>query len=132
MPCPNANKGPESADKFGMEKQMVYWKPVRSRNRFGETFLNPYFPQLINRAYGGKLLFEIVSMDCKIPISFENAINLVEIEFCRAADSGQIGSEPVQCHWYYRNFVQWLSDQGYSIELTGDEFETALICSLVA
>jgi hypothetical protein len=115
-----------------MKKQMVYWKPIRSQNRLGEIFLNQQFPQLIDRAYSGRLLFEIVSMEPKSPISFEKAVNLIEVEFRRAVNSGQIGPEPGQCHWYYHNFVKYVSDQGYSVELTGDEFETASICSVVA
>jgi hypothetical protein len=77
-------------------------------------------------------VFEIVSRPPKkIPIVFEDAVNLVQREFYRASGSGQIGSEIVQSHWYYRNFVKWISEQGYSLELTGDEFETALMCNLL-
>jgi hypothetical protein len=95
-------------------------------------YLNQYFPQLIDSAYRGELLFEIVSMNPKISISFENAVNLVEKEYRRAADAGQTGPNPGHSRWYYENFIKWISDQGYSIELNGDEFETALICRIVA
>jgi hypothetical protein len=115
-----------------MRKQIVKWKPVRSLDRFGDIYLNQHFPQLIDCAYRGELLFEIVSMVPKIVISFENAVNLIEKEYRRAADAGHAGPEPGQSHWYYRNFIKWISDQGYSIELNGDEFETALICRVVA
>jgi hypothetical protein len=121
-------KVPDSADKLNMKKQVVYWKPIQSRRESGEFYLNHYFSQLIDNAYSGELLFAIVSMVPKIPIAFEDAVNLVENEFQRAANSGQRGSKPGQSHWYYRNFVKWISDQGYSIELTGDEFETASMC----
>jgi hypothetical protein len=93
--------------------------------------LSHHFAQLIDCAYSGELLFEIVSMQPKAPISFGHAVNLIETEFDRAAESGRMGSNPGQSHWYYRNFVNWISDQGYSIELTGDEFETASVCSVV-
>jgi hypothetical protein len=127
-----AKKVPDLSDKWVMRKQVVNWKPIKSRNRFGEIYLNQYFPQLIDSAYRGELLFEIVSMTAKTSISFENAVNLVEKEYRRAADSGKRGSSPGHSGWYYENFIQWISDQGYSIDLSGDEFETALMCRVVA
>lgn len=74
----------------------------------------------------------MLSMEPKTPISFEDAANLAAQELHRASDAGQIGRKPGQSHWYCENFVKFISDQGYSIELTGDEFETALMCSVVA
>ena len=71
-------------------------------------------------------------MKTKTPISFEDAVNLAHDEFFRASDAGRFGRDPGQCDWYYENFIDWISDQGYHIELTGDEFETALMCSRVA
>jgi hypothetical protein len=124
--------GPGSSDKLSMKKQMVYWKPIRSISKLGKPFLNHYYPILIDGSYKGRLLFEILSMDFKTPISFEDAANLALKERIRASDAGQIGYEPGQCFWYHRNFVNWISDQGYSIELTGDEFETSLMCGVVA
>jgi hypothetical protein len=115
-----------------MKKQVVSWKPIRSRNRLGEVFISDSFPQLIDCAYRGELLFEIVSMIPKTPISFEHAVNIIEKEYFRASSGGQWGPNPGQANWYYRNFVQWISDQGYCIELTGDEFETASICGALA
>ena len=115
-----------------MRRQLIYWKPVRSQNIYGETYLNRYFPQLINQASNGALVFEILSMKVKTPISFEYAVNLADEESFRASNSGRSGYEPGQSHWYYRNFVKWISEQGYHIELTGDEFETAAMCSYVA
>jgi hypothetical protein len=115
-----------------MKKQLVNWMPIRSLSKSGEVYLDPYFPQLIDSARNGELLFEIIAMEAKAPISLEDALNLVKIEFRRAADSGQRGSNPGQSHWYYENFVHWIATQGYCIDLTGDEFETASICRRVA
>lgn len=129
---PNAKTGPGAADKQRMKKQVVNWKPVRGRNKLGEMYFDHYFPQLIDSSYRSELLHEIISMSPKKPISFEGAINLARKEFSRAAESGQIGYDPGQSFWYFANFIQWIADQGYSIELTGDEFETTSICRLVA
>lgn len=98
----------------------------------GKIYKSEHLPRLIDSAYRSQLLYEIISMAPKTPISFEDAANLMWSQFTRATDAGQIGSEPGQSHWYYRNFVKWIADQGYSIELTGDEFETASISSQVA
>lgn len=114
-----------------MKKQVVIWKPIRSRNRQGKMYINRYFPQLIDSAYRAELLFEIISMEPKIPISFEDAANLAKHETNRAMDAGQNGHELGQSHFYYSNFVKWISELGYSIDLTGDEFETASMCSMV-
>jgi hypothetical protein len=43
--------------------------------------------------------------------------------FSKAVHSCRIGNKPEECHWYYQHFVEWISAQGYHIELTGDEFE---------
>lgn len=114
-----------------MKRQVVIWKPIRSRNRQGEVFISNSFPQLIDCAYRGELVFAMLSMPPKTPISFEAAVNLVEEKYYRASDVGHRGSEPGQNNWYYENFVKWISDQGFSIDLTGDEFETATMCRLV-
>lgn len=87
---------------------------------------------LIDIAYKGRLLSEIISMPKKAPITFEHAVNLCQTEFDRLADAGQSGPNRGQAHWHYRNFVLWISEQGYSIELTGDEFETPTLSRLVA
>jgi hypothetical protein len=112
--------------------QVVFWKPIRSRSVSGKIFKSEHLPKLIDSAYRSQLLYEIISMEPKKPISFEDAANLMWAEFTRASDAGQIGTDPGQSHWYYRNFVKWIADQGYSIELTGEEFETASIASQVA
>lgn len=111
---------------------MVYWKPVRCLNREGKAYISDSFPKVIDCAYNGELLAEMVAMRPQSPISFEAALNLVKKEFYRVADTGRLGPKPGHSHWYYYNFVQWISDQGYHIELSGDEFETALMCGVVA
>src|SRR5262245_15344298 len=105
-----------------MRKQFLHWKPIRSVNRFGIEYRNPYFPNLISKAYRGLLLEKIISMEQKKPISYEIAVNLAQDEFVRAGQSGQIGQSPGQSRWYYINFVEFISNQGFHIELTGDEF----------
>jgi hypothetical protein len=127
-----AKIGPDSADKISVKKQVVIWKPVRCVRRNGENYLSDAFPQLLESAYNGELIFKIASMPLKTAITFETAVNLTRREFNRALDAGHYGQNPGQAHWYYKNFVQWISDLGYSIYLTGDEFETALVTSVLA
>ncbi len=80
-------------------------------------------PDLIASSYRGSLSHHILSMPLKNPMSFETAILMVSDEFSRAVKARKCGYEPGECHWYYKNFVQWISDKGWHIELTGDEFE---------
>lgn len=40
-----------------------------------------------------------------------------------ARAAGRIGCEPEELMWYSCNFVEWLSEIGHHIELTGDEFD---------
>ena len=115
-----------------MRKQLVNWKPIVSKNIYGEDYLNNAFPSLIARAYRGTLIDTILSMPSKKSISFEAAVNLACDQFHKAADLRKFGYEPGQCFWYHENFVQWISEQGFHIELTGDEFEALALASKVA
>lgn len=59
----------------------------------------------------------------KTPISFEAAINFVSDKQRDAFAAGQIGRNPGQYLWYQHNFIEFISDLGYHIEITGDEFD---------
>lgn len=115
-----------------MRKQPVKWKPVRSKSVYGNEYQNKEFPALIARAYRGTLIEEILSMPAKKSISFESAVNLACDEFHKAIDHGRIGRDSGHSHWYYKNFIQWISEQGFHIELTGDEFEAFVMSDKVA
>lgn len=98
---------------------------------YGEEYFNPYFPRVLAKVYRGTLLSEILKMPRKKPISFQDAVNLNGDERHRQIMSGNHGYEPGQAHWLYMNFVKWISDQGYHIELTGDEFEAVALSDKV-
>lgn len=61
-------------------------------------------------------------MPRKNPISFDFAISLIN-DKCVLAVQARNASQYL---WYYDNFVSHISDLGYHIELTGDEFEFVL------
>lgn len=52
-------------------------------------------------------------MEQKKPIQFEQAARMVKEKFFATKDAGRLGYAP----------GQWISDLGFHIELTGDEFE---------
>lgn len=115
-----------------MTKRPVHWKPVKTKDISGREFRNPYFMPLLSGYYRGTLLSEILSMPIQKPISFEEAAGLTHAAFLKAFTSRRIGHASGQTHWYFKNFVQWISDQGYHIELTGDEFEGYVLSDKVA
>jgi hypothetical protein len=55
-------------------------------------------------------------------ITFEAAINLVSENQKEAFVIGNIGKEPGQYLWFSQNFIEFITSQGFHIELTGDEF----------
>lgn len=60
-------------------------------------------------------------MPKKKSISYEEAIRLFSDRQREAFDAGDYGSKPGQCGWYTRNFISYVSELGYHIELEGDE-----------
>ncbi len=48
---------------------------------------------------------------------------MMRSEYQKAIKARKIGYEPGESGWYYSNFLKWISEKGWHIELTGDEFE---------
>lgn len=63
-------------------------------------------------------------MPKKNPISYEQAINLIADKKNEAFIHKDYGTKPGQYFWYSENFVAYISDLGFHIELSGDEIET--------
>lgn len=116
---------------YCMVKQCVAWKPVKCKNRMGESVRTP-IPEAIETHYRGTLLPRILSMPERTPISFDRAINLVSEKLLEALSAHRIGKGPGQFCWYTDNFIEWISSLGYHIELTGDEFESYSISDKVS
>lgn len=114
-----------------MVKHILIWKPVKCTNAFGEKVLVP-LPESISIHYRGTLLTKILSMPPKQPISFSDAIHLVAEKQIEALKAGRGGPEHGHLSWYTNNFVEWISELGYHIELTGDEFESRAMSAFVA
>lgn len=105
-----------------MVKQCVKWLPVECRNKFGEAVLLQ-IPESIDIHHRGTLISKILAMPEGRPVGFRTAINFLNEQFKTAFFEGRIGNEPGQCIWYINNFVEWMSNLGYQIQLSGDEFE---------
>lgn len=102
-----------------MTKHHVNWKKVAFINIAGKEFLAE-FPLFIEHYYRGTLLTSILNMPTKKPIHFDDAVRMAGQNFFDRA----IGHGRGQNSWYLQHFVEWISELGFHIELTGDEFES--------
>lgn len=105
-----------------MIKRIVSWKPVRIVAPDGRLTDDPHMPDLIAISYRGDLVDKIWAMPRKTPMTYEQAATMVGERFLLEISKGNIGGEKGQSHWFHRNFVEFISAEGYHIELTGDEF----------
>lgn len=72
-------------------------------------------------AYRGSLIDQILKMPTQEPISFEQAVVMASSEADRSANNYKFGNDRGHSRWFYANFVTFISEQGFHIELTGDE-----------
>lgn len=101
-----------------MTKQCAFWRPVACRNVRGGLFIAEW-PEIIANSYSGRLLEEILRMPKQTSISFDDAIRIANDEFARLLDAKR-------SYWIQTNFVEYISNKGFHIELSGDEFTIAL------
>jgi hypothetical protein len=108
-------------EKLSMMKQIVFWTSAPQ-----EPFLGiPTIPisREIDLNYRGTLISRILTMEAKVPISLDEAILIMQEHEEKARVAGQLGCESGQMIWFSFNFIEFISSQGYHIELNGDEFE---------
>ena len=107
------------------------WKNVKVRDIEGKlTEIN--VPTILQMDYRGTLLSGILGMQKKSPITFEFAVNLISDKQVEALREWKIGPQPGHDEWYSYHFLEYISDLGYHIELTGDEFEPLNMQNFVA
>jgi hypothetical protein len=109
-----------------MVKHCLIRKKVECKNVVGDP-VRLSIPRIIAVQYRGTLVSRILAMPRKLPLPFDSAINMVAEKQKEAFSAGQMGSKFGQYCWYTDNFVEWISDLGYHIELTGDEFEPYIL-----
>lgn len=102
-----------------MAKQLVKWKAVTLQNRAGE-FFDAEIAKSIEYYYRGTLISKILEMPKKTPVSFLNAVRVAGQEYFQ---SDKVGDARFETEWLLSHFVEWISELGFHIELTGDEFE---------
>lgn len=105
-----------------MNKQLVRWRAFNETNFVGVESLIPLAEELDIHCRG-TLLSQIVSMEPKTPISYQDAMSLTHETLKKCWKEKKISSEFGHYYWYFDHFCEWLSILGYHIELTGDEFE---------
>jgi hypothetical protein len=89
---------------------------------YGKPLEDP-MGQLAERFCRGELLAKILEMPCLRPLSYSDAMLMLNQRLCETWKNNDLGHSPGQSQWYWRNFVEFISAQGFHIELTGDEFE---------
>jgi hypothetical protein len=101
-----------------MNSLILHWHPVPVRSRKGHLFAST-MPTVLNFHSKGLLLVSALAMPKKTPVLFEEIIKMTHEKI----NDADLGLEPGQMQWIEKNFVQWVSDMGYHIEFTGDEFD---------
>lgn len=101
-----------------MPKHVLIWKAVKSKT-IRDTDCYIRIMDRVDRYYKGTLLTCILTMKKKQPISLESAVTLFSKEWINCV----LSRRAEECEVLDRNFVNWVSEKGYHIELTGDEFE---------
>lgn len=71
-------------------------------------------------------------MKKRTPISLEAAIHVLVENEQAARAAGRKGTDPGHLFWYAYHFVEWISELGYHIDLTGDEFEAISMSDKIA
>ena len=100
-------------------RQIVKWKTITSFNIYGEPYQDD-FPSIIEIHYRGNLIPRILDMPRKEPIYFYDAVKWAEKEYMRCIDVMAVKASK----FYLDYFVEWISEMGHHIELTGDEFDS--------
>lgn len=114
-----------------MDKQIVLWKRTTCTTDRG-TDVNLEMGELIDRHCRRTLLSQILKMPPKKSISFNDAARMLDIKLFECFKAGEYGNKRGQYHWYTQNFVPWISEQGFHIELTGDEFDLYAMTSVLS
>jgi hypothetical protein len=103
-----------------MRRNSVNWNSIQYRDPKSGIVEDNFFPTIIDYGYRCELLHNICSMPRKNPISFAKAVRLAVREYF----SSDYGFKKGQSYWYLDNFVDWISDLGFHIELSGEEFDS--------
>lgn len=78
-------------------------------------------PNLIAIAYRGELIDKILAMPRKTPITYEHAVLLASQGFGNALRAEIADGQPRDTFRFHRKFLEFISELGFHIELTGDE-----------
>ena len=105
-----------------MNKQFVRWKAFEEETYVGTRAVIPIAEEL-DIQHKGTLLSQILSMEQKTPMSYEDAMHLTHRTLKKCWTEKKLSAEFGHFQWYMDNFCDWISHLGYHIELTGDEFE---------
>lgn len=103
-------------------RTVVLWKPYLGAS-YGSGELHPFDPWLPGDS-GWVLLHRLQNQPRQSSLSYQDACRMVRQEVFRQMDLRN--NDPnVQgsSHWVSSNWPEWLSAQGYHVELTGEEFE---------
>src|SRR4051812_27501969 len=99
-----------------MNKHVMLWKTFKAKSVRGTDYQSQ-FPDLIAKSSKGLLLTKILAMPKKNPIDFETAARNTQEIYFKLLKDHRIGYKPGECFWYLEHFTEWISEQGFHIEL---------------
>ena len=114
-----------------MDKHIVFWKRTTCTTDRG-TDVELETGEIIDGFCRRTLLSQILKMPQKNSISFHEAARLFDLKIEECIKAGKYGTEPGGYQWYCINFVPWISEQGFHIELSGDEFDLYAMTSVLS
>jgi hypothetical protein len=96
----------------------VIWREFNYLGLWGEPGVcaPPYLPKDSHVL----LLYQVQMMPKKIPISMEKAMLLVSK---RHSELYRETPDLKKIFWFYEEWVRWVSEQGFHIELSAEDFE---------
>jgi len=105
----------------GKKVKDMKWKDVIAQNIYGEPYSCSLFDTL-NKYYKGKLLEAILTMPVGKSITYQEAGTLIDQEWNRLHSyTDEIAIK--NFFKFHETCIEWLSQQGFRIILTGTEYE---------
>lgn len=107
-----------------MMKRIYKWKPIRLLTIYGNEYVDDELPGIVANYYKGELVDKILTMDRKKPISLHQALNMASDAHIKAVHENRFGHKKGQSGWHFSHLIDFISEQGFHIELSGDEFDS--------
>jgi len=102
---------------------MIIWKPFSSFTYLGIPCINDAF--ILNQREEGKKWLDLIqAMPPGRPLDFETALSIAEIAWAKLCfeDPRSIKDKIKEMDWLLLNWLDYVIQRGYQIQLRGDEY----------